>query len=72
MTVDCFRERNLATPFGGYRQSAFGGRDNGVHALDQYTQLKTLWIRVSDRELGAAVEQGHGTRPTTLGAGTTR
>jgi len=33
---------------GGYKQSGFGGRDNSVHAHDQYTQLKTIWIDLSD------------------------
>ena len=33
-----------ATPFGGYKQSGFGGRDNGLEAFDQYTEVKTTWI----------------------------
>jgi len=24
--------------------SGFGGRDNGIEALEQYTELKTIWI----------------------------
>ena len=35
-------------PFGGYKQSGFGGRDNSLHAHDQYTQLKTIWIDLAD------------------------
>ena len=30
------------------RQSGFGGRDNSIHAHDQYTQLKTIWIDLTD------------------------
>ena len=48
VTVNSFGEGDIATPFGGFKQSGFGGRDNGVHAHDQYTQLKTIWIDLSD------------------------
>lgn len=48
VTVNCFGEGDMSTPFGGYKQSGFGGRDNSVHAHDQYTQLKTIWLDLSD------------------------
>jgi len=48
VTVNSFGEGDITTPFGGYKQSGFGGRDNSVHAHDQYTQLKTIWIDLSD------------------------
>lgn len=48
VTVNSFGEGDIATPFGGYGQSGFGGRDNGLHAHDQYTRLKTLWIDLAD------------------------
>lgn len=48
VTVNSFGEGDISTPFGGFRQSGFGGRDNGIHAHDQYTQLKTIWIDLSD------------------------
>ncbi|WP_170461580.1 aldehyde dehydrogenase [Ruegeria arenilitoris] len=48
VTVNSFGEGDISTPFGGYKQSGFGGRDNGLHAHDQYTQLKTLWVDLSD------------------------
>jgi len=48
VTVNSFGEGDISTPFGGFKQSGFGGRDNGVHAHDQYTQLKTIWIDLSD------------------------
>lgn len=41
-TVDAI---DFATPFGGYKQSGFG-RDLSLHALDKFTQLKTVWIRL--------------------------
>ncbi|PJZ03286.1 aldehyde dehydrogenase [Pantoea rodasii] len=46
VTVNCFGEGDATTPFGGYKQSGFGGRDKSVFALDQYTELKTIWIDV--------------------------
>jgi gamma-glutamyl-gamma-aminobutyraldehyde dehydrogenase len=48
VTVNCFGEGDISTPFGGYKQSGFGGRDNGIQAHDQYTQLKTIWIDLAD------------------------
>ncbi|MTH95754.1 aldehyde dehydrogenase [Roseibium sp. RKSG952] len=48
VTVNCFGEGDISTPFGGFRQSGFGGRDNGLAAHDQYTQIKTIWIDLSD------------------------
>ncbi len=48
VTINCYGEGDLSTPFGGYKQSGFGGRDNGIHAHDQYTELKTIWIDLTD------------------------
>ncbi|HHQ5724616.1 TPA: aldehyde dehydrogenase [Klebsiella variicola subsp. variicola] len=48
VTVNCFGEGDATTPFGGYRQSGFGGRDKSAFALDQYTELKTIWIDVAE------------------------
>jgi gamma-glutamyl-gamma-aminobutyraldehyde dehydrogenase len=44
VSVNCYGEGDISTPFGGYKQSGFGGRDNGLEALDQYTELKTVWF----------------------------
>lgn len=48
VTVNSFGEGDISTPFGGFKASGFGGRDNGIHAHDQYTQLKTIWIDLHD------------------------
>ena len=48
VTVNSFGEGDITTPFGGFKASGFGGRDNGVHAHDQYTQLKTIWVDLAD------------------------
>ncbi|MFI4895320.1 MAG: aldehyde dehydrogenase [Steroidobacterales bacterium] len=40
--VNAFDRSSFATPFGGFKQSGFG-RDRSPHAIDKYTDLKTLW-----------------------------
>ena len=50
VTVNCYGEGDITTPFGGYKQSGFGGRDNGIQAHDQYCEIKTIWIDLSDRQ----------------------
>lgn len=42
--INAYSEGEISTPFGGFKASGFGGRDNGIHAHDQYTELKTIWI----------------------------
>ncbi len=48
VTVNCYGEGDISTPFGGYKQSGFGGRDNSLHAHDQYTEMKTIWVDLTD------------------------
>ena len=43
--VNCFDADDITTPFGGYRQSGIG-RDKSLHALDKYSETKTIWIRL--------------------------
>lgn len=42
--VNGYSEGDIGIPFGGYKLSGFGGRDNGLEPLEQYTELKTIWI----------------------------
>jgi acyl-CoA reductase-like NAD-dependent aldehyde dehydrogenase len=44
--VNTYNMYDPASPFGGYQQSGFG-RDLGVHALDGYTQVKSVWVDLS-------------------------
>ncbi|WP_326813204.1 aldehyde dehydrogenase family protein [Streptomyces scopuliridis] len=44
VAVNGYSEGDIGTPFGGYKTSGSGGRDNGLEAFEQYTQLKTIWI----------------------------
>jgi gamma-glutamyl-gamma-aminobutyraldehyde dehydrogenase len=48
VTVNCYGEGDMTTPFGGFGQSGFGGRDKGMQAFDQYTRAKTIWIDLTD------------------------
>ena len=41
--VNTYNVYDAAASFGGYKQSGFG-REMGQHALDYYTQLKTIWV----------------------------
>jgi gamma-glutamyl-gamma-aminobutyraldehyde dehydrogenase len=47
VAVNCYGEGDITTPFGGYKQSGFGGRDKGLEALDQYSELKTIWVALN-------------------------
>jgi gamma-glutamyl-gamma-aminobutyraldehyde dehydrogenase len=46
VSVNAYSEGDITTPFGGYKESGFGGRDKGMEAFDQYTEKKTIWISV--------------------------
>ena len=46
VSINCYSEGDVTTPFGGYRQSGFGGRDKGLESLEQYAQVKTTWLKV--------------------------
>ena len=41
--INTYNGFDSSVPFGGYKQSGFG-RDLGRHALEQYTQVKSVWI----------------------------
>lgn len=44
--INCWDGSDITTPFGGFKQSGFG-RDRSLHALDKYTELKTIWLQLS-------------------------
>ena len=41
--VNTYNVYDTAAPFGGYKQSGFG-REMSSHALEHYTQVKSVWI----------------------------
>jgi len=41
--VNCYNLTDPAIPFGGYKESGFG-REMGSYALDNYTEVKSVWI----------------------------
>ena len=43
--INCYDCFDSASPFGGYKQSGFG-RDLSHHALDMYTQVKSVWVNL--------------------------
>jgi phenylacetaldehyde dehydrogenase len=42
--INCYNIFDAASPFGGYKQSGYG-REMGHHALDLYTQVKSVWVQ---------------------------
>ncbi len=46
VSVNCFSEGDITTPFGGFKQSGFFGRDKSIFAHYQYTELKTVWMQL--------------------------
>lgn len=43
--VNNFDESSMGAPYGGVKQSGFG-RDKSLYALEQYTSLKSTWMKV--------------------------
>jgi acyl-CoA reductase-like NAD-dependent aldehyde dehydrogenase len=43
--INAYNVYDSASPFGGYKQSGYG-RDLGRHALEQYTQVKSVWVNL--------------------------
>jgi len=41
--INTYNVYDTAASFGGYKQSGFG-RELGVHALEHYTETKTVWV----------------------------
>jgi aldehyde dehydrogenase (NAD+) len=44
--VNMYHTLDTASPFGGYKQSGYG-RELGRHALDLYTQVKSVWVNLA-------------------------
>ena len=44
--VNCYGAMDVAVPFGGYKMSGFG-RESGIQHLDEYLNVKSVWIRTA-------------------------
>ncbi len=44
--VNCYNAFDAASPFGGYKQSGIG-REMGSYALENYTEVKSVWIAMN-------------------------
>ncbi|MDX6694659.1 MAG: hypothetical protein QOF02_2262 [Blastocatellia bacterium] len=49
--INTFNMFNAAVPFGGFKQSGYG-REMGKHALELYTQVKSVWVDLSGKPIG--------------------
>jgi gamma-glutamyl-gamma-aminobutyraldehyde dehydrogenase len=47
VSVNCDSEGDMSTPFAGFKQSGFGGRDNGLETHEQYTEVKTVCMNLA-------------------------
>ena len=45
--VNTYRAISYMSPFGGYKQSGLG-RENGIEAIHEYLQTKSVWISTAD------------------------
>lgn len=44
--INMYKVINVASPFGGYDASGYG-RSSGVEALQEYTQVKSVWVETA-------------------------
>ncbi|HVT83335.1 MAG TPA: aldehyde dehydrogenase [Phycisphaerae bacterium] len=47
VSINCYSEGDLTTPFGGFKESGFFGRDKSIYAQEQYCELKTIWMQLA-------------------------
>ena len=47
VSINCYSEGDATTPFGGFKESGFFGRDKSIYAHEQYTELKTIWMQLT-------------------------
>ena len=44
--VNCYQAMDPAVPFGGYKMSGYG-RESGLQQLEEYLNVKAVWIKTS-------------------------
>ncbi|HWG58558.1 MAG TPA: betaine-aldehyde dehydrogenase [Candidatus Acidoferrales bacterium] len=45
--INTYNNYDPAAPFGGYKMSGYG-RELGMHALESYTQVKSVWVNLKE------------------------
>lgn len=44
--INTYRALSYASPFGGFKSSGYG-KENGIDAVREYTQVKSVWVELS-------------------------
>jgi (Z)-2-((N-methylformamido)methylene)-5-hydroxybutyrolactone dehydrogenase len=44
--INAYRTVSFNTPFGGFKMSGYG-RENGMESIDEYTEVKAVWVELS-------------------------
>ncbi|WP_203247298.1 aldehyde dehydrogenase family protein [Sporosarcina beigongshangi] len=44
--INCYNATDPASPFGGFKNSGFG-REMGSYALENYTEVKSIWVNLN-------------------------
>lgn len=44
--INCYNATDPGSPFGGYKNSGFG-REMGSYALENYTEVKSIWVNLN-------------------------
>ena len=61
--INSYRVVSFMSPFGGYKHSGLG-RENGVEAIREYLQTKSVWISAQRDRSGAVWEALRLIRPS--------
>jgi len=43
--INSYGEDDLSVPFGGFKLSGNGSKDKSLHAIDDYSEFKTVWFK---------------------------
>lgn len=46
VSVNCYSEGDCASPFGGFKQSGFNCKDKSLWSIEQFTELKSIWMQL--------------------------